>query len=218
MTVLDNTQIDGMHTVKLKSGGPAMQYLLDKLVQLAVKQGAGGAVSVSTTAIVVEERPADLCRDPGCENYGLSASCPPHVAGSAGFRKLLTQFDHAVFFKIDVPTEILLSEERRYVFKLFHETAARIEQAAVDRGCPDARAFAGGSCRKIFCLDQPDCQVVQRGGPCRHPNHARPSMSGQGINVSRLMKTAGWKMAAITRDTAPDAVPMGSVSGLVLIG
>lgn len=193
------------------------QNLLNGLTRLACGQGAGAAAVIPTAAIVVEDRLADLCRNPGCENYGLSASCPPHVSGPAGFRELLTRFDHGVFFKIDVPTEILLSEERRHVFKLLHEIAARIEQTAVDRGCPDARAFAGGSCKKIFCPDQPDCRVARRGGSCRHPDHARPSMSGHGVNVARMMETAGWKMDKITRDTVPDAVPMGSVSGLVLI-
>jgi len=62
------------------------QSLLNRLARLACDQGACGAAIIPTAAIVVEDRLADLCRNPGCENYGLSASCPPHVSGPAGFR------------------------------------------------------------------------------------------------------------------------------------
>lgn len=198
--------------------GPGCPAILSQLTRLACEQGADRAAIISTTDIHVEDRLADLCRHPRCEVYGLSASCPPHVGGPSEFRKLLSGFDWAIFFKIDVPTDILLSVERRHVYKLLHEIAAGIEQTAIDRGWPNARAFAGGSCKRIFCDDQPDCRVVDVGKPCRHPRHARPSMSGYGINVSRLMSAAGWQLNRITRDTNPEAVPMGSVSGLVLVG
>jgi hypothetical protein len=42
-------------------------------------------------------------------------------------------------------------------------------------------------------------------------------MSGFGINVSKLMQAAGWHLDRITRDTDPDEVPTGTVSGLVLV-
>ena len=206
---------DTMGEISGKTGRPAV---LNQLTQLACEQGADRAAIISTSDIHVEDRLADLCRHPRCEVYGLSASCPPHVGGPSELRKLLAGLDWAIFFKIDVPTDILLSEERRHVYKLLHEIAAGIEQAAIERGWPNARAFAGGSCKKIFCGDHADCRVVDAGNPCRHPHHARPSMSGYGINVSRLMSAAGWQLNRITRDTTPESVPMGAVSGLVLVG
>jgi predicted metal-binding protein len=195
----------------------ATRDLLDRLVRYACEQGAGSAAIVSTTDIVVDEKLAAFCRAPACDAYGRAASCPPHVGGPTEFRKRLQVFDWAIFLKIDVPTEILLSEERLHIYKLLHEIVAGVQKAAVEQGCPEARAFAGGSCKKIFCRSQPDCRVVDRGGLCRHPDYARPSMSGYGINVGELMNTAGWHMDRITRKTDPDAVPMGSVSGLVLV-
>ena len=203
-----------MGKINTRPGYPAM---LSQLTRLACEQGADRAAIISTTDIHVEDRLAGLCRHPQCEVYGLSASCPPHVGGPSEFRKLLAGLHWAIFFKIDVPTDILLSEERLHIYKLLHEIAAGIEQAAIDQGWPHARAFAGGSCKRIFCHDQPDCRVVDAGTPCRHPDHARPSMSGYGINVSRLMNAAGWQLNRITRDTTPESVPMGSVSGLVLV-
>ena len=191
--------------------------LMDRLVQHACEQGASHAAVLPAAGIQIEDRLADLCRDPRCEAYGLAAGCPPHVGGPAELRSLLKDFHRALFFKIDVPTEILLTEERHHIYKQLHEIAAGLEQAAIDQGCTRARAFAGGSCKRIFCMDQAECRVVSANQPCRHPNHARPSMSGYGINVSGLMQAAGWQMDRITRDTSPATVPTGSVSGLVLV-
>jgi hypothetical protein len=42
-------------------------------------------------------------------------------------------------------------------------------------------------------------------------------MSGFGINVSKLMQAAGWTMSRAVR-TETDAIAMGTLCGLVLIG
>ena len=191
---------------------------LEKLMQLACQLGANDAKAISTTEISVEDSLADLCREPGCENYGLSASCPPHVSGPDGFRKLLKTFEHAVVFKIDVPSEILLSDERRDIFRLLHEIAASIEQAAIKMGFNDSSAYAGGSCKQVFCRDYPHCRVIAENEGCRNPLLARPSMSGFGINVLKLKKAAGWMSNKTSRDIDPDTVSMETVCGLILIG
>ena len=198
--------------------GPAGQpSLLKRLEQLAIERGADGAAVIPAAKIHVAERLAKLCRDPRCDMFGSAASCPPHVGGPETFRNLLAAVDWAIVLKIDVPTQILLSDDRVPIYKRLHEIAAAVELAAIDQGCPNARAFAGGSCKRIFCANQNDCPVVADGAPCRHPDRARHSMSGYGIDVSRLMKAAGWKLNRITGDTSPEAVPMGSLVGLVLV-
>ena len=199
------------------SPGAACCRLLERLVPVACRQGASQAAVIAAADIRVDEQLASLCRAPDCDSYGLAASCPPHVGGPDEFRRLQKMFAWALFLKIDVPTEILLREERLEVYRLLHEIVSTLRQAAVDEGYGDARGFAGGSCKKIFCGDRPDCQVVDRGSPCRHPGLANPSMSGYGIDVFRLMETAGWHMDRITKKTNPEAVPMGSVAGLVLV-
>jgi predicted metal-binding protein len=189
-----------------------------KLTELACRSGASNAEVISTSEISIEDDLANLCREPRCENYGLSASCPPHVAGPSGFRKLLQTFAQAVVFKIEVPSEILLSSDRREVFRALHEIAAGIEHSAIDMGYHHSRAYAGGSCKRLFCQDYTYCRLLEEGGECRNPHQARPSMSGFGINVSKLMQVAGWTMNRITQDTRQDGVSMGTVCGLVLIG
>ncbi len=190
---------------------------LCELTRLACRLGASDAEVIAASDISAEDELAKLCEKPQCENYGLATSCPPHVAGPVGFREFQKKYRHAVVFKIDVPTEILLSSRRREVFRLLHEIAAGVELAAVKMGYIHSKGFAGGSCKQLFCRDHIDCRALAEGGTCRHPDGARQSMSGFGINVSKLLQAAGWHMDKITRDTEPDDVPKGSVSGLVLI-
>jgi predicted metal-binding protein len=191
---------------------------LKELTELACRFGANNAKVISTSEISIEENLANMCREPRCENYGLSASCPPHVAGPSGFRQLLKNFEHAVVFKIDVLSELLLSSDRREVFRVLHEIAAGIEHSAVQMGYDNSRAYAGGSCKRLFCHDHLYCRVTKEGGECRNPHLARPSMSGFGINVSKLMGAAGWTMSRIIRETDQDKTSMSTVCGLVLIG
>jgi predicted metal-binding protein len=190
---------------------------LQVLIQYALKSGAGDAVILSTADIVIDDGLADRCREPRCENYGLSKSCPPHVPGPAALRKQLAHLHRAIFFKIDVPSEVLYSSERREVFQLLHEIASGIEDLAVNLGFADARAYAGGSCKAIFCHEHRQCRVVSENGKCRHPRHARPSMSGFGINVAALFKTAGWITNGTMQNPDTTTTRTANVCGLVLI-
>lgn len=158
-----------------------------------------------------------MCLEPRCGSYGLSKSCPPHVSGPSGFRKKLEKYKRAVFFKIDVPSQILYSSERLELFQLLHETAADIEQYAIKSGFINARAYAGGSCKEIFCRDYPECRALSKSGKCRNPLSARPSMSGFGIDVSKLMKIAGWTANWVARDTDLSVIKMANVNGLILL-
>ncbi len=194
------------------------QTAIAELIKRARLAGASDAAAVNADAIVVEDSLADLCREPQCQNYGLSPSCPPHVAGPAEFRKWLNTYEQALVIKIDVPSEVLLSNERREVMQLLHEIAAEVELAAVELGYYSARAFAGGSCKMIFCSEKSDCRVVDQGGRCRNPKQARPSMSGFGINVSQLMQSAGWDLKRVNPDPDAEKETMATVTALILIG
>ena len=197
-----------------------ISWMLKELIKQASQSGASGAAVISASDISVEDDLAKLCREPQCESYGLSTGCPPHVSGPSGFRKLLKKFKHAIVIKIDVPLEILLSSERSDIMRLLHEIVAGIEQAAVKTGYPSSKAFAGGSCKKIFCHDYEDCRVLTEGGECRNPRHARQSMSGFGINVSKLMHAAGWTMNRYNSNSEADSdtASTAPICGLILIG
>jgi predicted metal-binding protein len=188
------------------------------LIQRAYRLGATGVQVIAASDIPVEDGLAKLCQPSLCENYGLSAGCPPHVSGPSGFRELVKGYREAVVFKIDVPSEVLFSNEREELFWLLHEIASGIEREAVRTGYRHSRAFAGGSCKRTYCQDHSKCRVVSGEGKCRNPDRARPSMSGFGINVSKLMQAAGWPANGKSGKTEPGAVSMGTLCGLVLIG
>ncbi|HMA68081.1 MAG TPA: DUF2284 domain-containing protein [Desulfosalsimonadaceae bacterium] len=182
-----------------------------ELIKKALELGATDAAWISADRIVVEDTLAEKCRQPRCPHYGLAKSCPPHVAGPPALREQLKEFAHAIFFVIERPAEELYSWRRRELFQLLHEVAAGTEHAAVRMGFAAARAYAGGSCKDIFCRNYPDCPALSAAGTCRFPRQARPSMSGFGINVAKLCEAAGWQM----KRPATDAV--ASICGLVLI-
>lgn len=190
---------------------------LKELIQYAKRSGASEAAIISTKDIVVEDGLADKCREPKCENYGLSKSCPPNVSGPEEIRKKIESTEKAVFFKIDVPSETLYSGEGREVFQLLHEISSGIEKNAVEMGFKDAQAYAGGSCKKIFCYEHSECLALSEKAECRHPQYARQSMSGFGINVLELFRTAGWKMNRATRDAGQEVAGISNICGLVLI-
>lgn len=190
---------------------------IKKLVQYAYQTGATSIELIPAKEIVVENKLADMCLKPRCENYGLSKNCPPHVSGPSAFKKKLEKFNKSIFFKIDVPSEILYSNERLELFQLLHEIAAGIEQTAVKIGFKNAQAYAGGSCKELFCKGYLKCQALSKNGKCRNPFSARPSMSGFGINVAKLMEIAGWTANWVTHGTDSSEIKMANVNGLILL-
>jgi len=187
------------------------------LLQHAVELGVGDARMIDAARIRVEDDLAKICKDPGCPGYGLGANCPPHVMPPDAFRQLLYDYPRALIFKFDVPTEVLLGDGRFEVSRIVHETAANLERHAQTCGYAAAQGLAAGSCKRIFCAEETNCRVLEGDGDCRHPEAARPSISGLGVNFFELSRAVGWPIHKITRDSHPDDVPMGLMAGIVLL-
>jgi predicted metal-binding protein len=187
------------------------------LIAKAVQLGASGAAVIAVDRIVIEDSLASLCREPRCDNFGLSASCPPHVQGPAKFREWMQASTGAVFFKIEVPSSSLFSDDRREIMGLLHDIAAQIEQHAIEIGYANSKAFAGGSCKMIFCRELPNCAVLAN-EKCRNPAIARPSMSGFGVNVGKLIEASGWGKGGLQSGGAGKHGSFAALYGLVLIG
>lgn len=193
---------------------------LEELVQMALQIGAGAidVVVIPTSDISVEDDLANFCREPRCGYYGVSANCPPYVSGPTGFRDMVIICEYALVIKIPVPMESLLSYEQRGIMRLLHEIVADIEKTAIKLGYSNAKAFAVGSCKEIFCHKHVDCRVLVEGGEnCRYQRYARPPIEAFGINVNELAKIAGWAMNT-DKKADTNKVSMGAVYGLVLIG
>ena len=59
--------------------------------------------------------------------------------------------------------------------------------------------------------------MLAANGACRHPEAARPSISGLGVNFFELARAVGWPINKITRDSDPGETPMGLMAGIVLL-
>jgi predicted metal-binding protein len=191
------------------------QSRLEQLTREAKILGATASAYILTKDILVRDDLAGLCNgEYTCPEYGLAASCPPYVKGPAQFRKWQIQSRYSIVVKIELPASIMFSNERRGVMQLLHQMVATIEQKALATGFDKAKAFAGGSCKSLFCEKQKECCVITANKPCRHKEFARPSMSGFGIDVTQLMISSGW---SAKKTNLSDSGTMGWVAGLIML-
>ncbi len=191
---------------------------LEELTKEAKRLGATSSASILSKEIQVKDNLARLCNgEYTCPNYGLAASCPPHVEGPVGFRRWQGQSKYSITVKIELPTSVMFSDERKGVMQLLHQVVAGVEQKAVKTGLGKSKAFAGGSCKELFCDDQEKCCVVAENKPCCHIEVARPSMSGFGIDVTQLMLSSGWPSQKAKRSDPTDKDANSWVAGLILL-
>ena len=187
---------------------------LNQLQKFALHIGATRAKLLSTADVHIEEKLASFCLEPKCPHWGRSMSCPPHIAGPDALREILKKCKYVLVLRIEIQSESLHGEDRPEVMRLLHEITAEVEKEAIRLGFTQSMGLAGGSCKPSFCHDQPHCRVIEEKGDCRHPEHARQSMSGYGINVGKLMQAAGWStnlFATVGDDQ------LSWVAGLVLL-
>ncbi len=191
---------------------------LSHLTHEAKRLGATGSTIISSKEIQVKDNLAALCNgEYTCQYYGLAASCPPYVEGPVVFRKWQAQSEYSITVRIELPTSVMFSDERKGVTQLLHHIVAAIEQKAMEIGFKNSKGFAGGSCKELFCDDQENCCVLAENKPCRHNEIARPSMSGFGIDVTQLMKSSGWSAPKAEKSNLSDKDASSWVAGLILL-
>ena len=197
-----------------------MQYgqQLEQLTQEAKRLGATSSSVILSKEIQVKDELAALCNgDYSCPYYGLAASCPPHVGGPAEFKKWQAQSEYSVSVRIELPTIIMFSDERKTIMQSLHHIVATIERMAIEIGFNSSKGFAGGSCRELFCGDQEKCAVVAENAPCHHIDSARPSLSGFGIDATLLMKLSGWPAPIAKKSDVTDKAATSWLAGLILL-
>jgi len=191
---------------------------LEQLTQKAKRLGANASAIISSKEIQAKDNLAALCNgEYACPNYGLAASCPPNVEGPIEFRKWRAKSEYSITVKIELPTSVMFSDEQKGVMQLLHQIVAAIEQKAIEIGFEKSKAFAGGSCKELFCDDQEKCCVVAENKPCRHIEFARPSMSGFGIDVTQLMKSSGWSCQKADNANSSEKDAISWVAGLIML-
>lgn len=191
---------------------------LEDIARQALELGATASAVISSSEIQVKDELARLCNGAyTCPKYGLAASCPPHVEGPVELRKWLAMSQYAITVKIELPTSVMFSDERSDIMRLLHRIVAAIEQKAVQIGFEKSKGFAGGSCKELFCDDQKTCCVVAENKDCRHMAIARPSMSGFGIDVTRLILSSGWAAPKAKASEVADTDAASWVAGLIIL-
>ncbi len=188
----------------------------DKLKSLALirtralELGAEAAKIIPAGKIVVEDRVVLKCRL-GCEKYGKTLACPPYAPSPSEFRKIVSEYHHALFMKFkshaegdselikylaktddpSVPPAMKAKVEEFWAawkkdMKQLLETVLELEKTAAEKGYPLAVGLVSGSCQ--LCEK---CNV--QNGLCVHPAKKRYSEEGVGVNVKATAEKAGFQ-------------------------
>jgi predicted metal-binding protein len=194
---------------------------LDRYRDRALDLGASRAIVVRAEAIPVDERVTLKCRIPRCFGYGASAHCPPNTLQPAELRELLAKYQWAIFFTLDVPPEVIVRDkatikERVEAYQLVFKIVSEVESAAFYDGHYLAFGFGAGSCRHTFCGQQKECLAMQ-GQRCRFSLLSRPSMEAVGIDVYKMVASAGWDIYPIGSGAKPEDMPKGVLAGIVIV-
>ncbi len=165
-----------------------------ELLVFAKSLGVSDAQMLEVDRIVVDDDFRHHCEEPRCPNFGTSINCPPHSMTPDEFRDHLKDYVHVLAFKFDTPVEAMYEAKRSEAGLLLHETTAAVEHYARSLGFERACGYSSGGCKKTLCFKHAYCEALQEGGHCRHPDKARPSLSGMGVNWYELSKSLGWVM------------------------
>ncbi len=190
---------------------------MSDIIEQALKLGCTCAKLIPAAQIQVKTELAELCQPGSCAEYGLAPTCPPHVSGPEGFKQLQESYQQALILRLEVLEQDLLGEQRIAIFRNLQKLVAHLEKYALANGFSAACGFSGGSCKRLFCEQEPGCAVLTENAPCRYPDQARPSMSGFGIDLLALMKTCDWPATFIDSHNPQDYSRKSWVAALILL-
>lgn len=178
------------------------------LRKLAFDLGASDAKVIPANKIVIEDRVVLKCKV-GCNNYGKTLVCPPYTPSAEEFRKIVSEYNYALFMKFtskaEADTELRellsksddngLSEDLKAKTDKFWAdwkedkkeilvSVVKLEKEAMRKGYSLAISFVSGSC--YLCEK---CNTQTR--ICMHPDIARYSEDAVGVNVKKTAENAG---------------------------
>ena len=183
---------------------------LDFLRKQSLDLGAVEAKIIPVKKIVIENRVVFKCKL-GCEKYGKTLACPPHAPSPDEFRKIVNEYNFALFMKFktnvegdseltkylsktddpSIPAEmkaklnkfwLAWKDEMEKLLDIVH----KLEKAAAKEGYLLAVGLVSGTCN--LCEK---CNVEK--GVCIHPTMKRYSEEGVGVNVKATAEKAGIK-------------------------
>jgi predicted metal-binding protein len=144
----------------------------------AIKFGFRKAVWVASDAVATAPWVRQKCQH-GCKSFGKNLQCPPRGLSIEETRNLLQSYHRILLVEGEPPSVN------------FHRRLLDLERAAFLAGHHKAFVLGAGPC--------PVCDVCPDNGNCRHPEHARPSMEGCGIDVYKTVQDAGITLKPVLR-------------------
>ena len=194
---------------------------LERYREKALELGASKSRIVGAHEIPVDERVTLKCQVPRCFGYGTSVHCPPHTLKPAELREHLAKYKWALFFIKEIPPEVIVRDkatikERVAAYQSIFKIVTDIESMAFYDGHYLAFGFGAGSCRHTFCSLEDECQAL-KGEKCKFSLRARPSMEAIGIDVYRMVASAGWDIYPIGSNATATDIPKGTLAGIVII-
>lgn len=207
--------------IRTETSEERLQQDLQRYRQLALQLGAQDAQALATQQIIVDDRVRMKCLHPICQGYGTNIHCPPYVGSLDDTRKLVRQYQYALFIMLRVPAEELVgarayeTESSTRSAQILNDIVSQIESTAFYDGYHLATGFSTG-CKGLWCPTEA-CAALVPGQSCRHPLKARAGMDAMGMDAYTMAAQAGWDIYPLGKDADPHAVPYGTRLGLVLI-
>lgn len=150
---------------------------LDRWIGEAMRIGFAQARIIPVGWIHTAAWSREKCRF-GCKGYGKNHMCPPGGIDHATMTTLLKAYAWALLV-VDTPPG-----------KTFHDKLLALEKKLFLAGHHKALSFGAGPC--------PVCPTCAADTDCRHPELARPSMEGAGIDVYATAHDAGIPLEPVT--------------------
>jgi len=196
-----------------------LQADLERYRHMALELGATDSKIITTDKIIVDERVRAKCLNPKCPFYGTNGNCPPHAPDLETVRKIIGNYQYAIFIYTRFPAEAFTELTRGSPWndcrKKNHEIVSRVESAAFHDGYYLANGLADGPCKGLYCSGV-ECRVLQ-GKSCLKSLKARYSMESWGMDAYRMATLASWDIFPIGAATRKIDVPHGVTLGIVLV-
>jgi predicted metal-binding protein len=140
--------------------------------------GAQDAVLVRPASVVCAEWVRLKCQY-GCDGWGGCLTCPPHSPTPAQTRRVLDEYER-----------LLLVHCTRW--RQVSTLVVKLEREVFLAGHHKAFAWGAGPCRL--------CRTCDTDAACSHPERARPSMEGAGIDVFATARRAGLPIQVVRHE------------------
>lgn len=158
---------------------------VDQIIEYAKKIGVSDAKFIKPADVIVRDWVRLKCRF-GCPDFGKYRTCPPYSPTPDEFRKILSEYNYAILFKIERETGS--AEDFKNYLKSVPHIIIKVEREAFLKGYYSAFGLAAGSCP--YCEK---CNIEK----CAHPDLARPAMEGCGIDVFGTVRNAGFDVKVV---------------------